>query len=83
MNKKNTARSGKAKSSQTIESLMEQLENEMRYKNKAYAFILSYGLLDLFTDFCYKHDGDDGHKLCFDYLCSHARMADTQTDTQK
>ena len=83
MSKKNTARSGKKKSLQAIESLMEQLENEMRCKNMAYAFILSYGLLDLFTDFCNKHDGIDGHKFCIDYLCSHIRMADTQTDTQK
>lgn len=43
---------------------------EKNAKNKAYSFILSYGLLDDFAEFCKDYHSRDYHKDCLEFLLS-------------
>lgn len=58
----------------TFSSLMEealsQFNVEKDAKNKAYAFILSRGLLNDFKSYCEAHHGDDHHSAAISYLYS-------------
>lgn len=45
-------------------------EIEKNAKNKAYYFILSNGLLEVFAEFCKNYHSSDPHKDCLKFLLS-------------
>lgn len=48
----------------------QKFETEKNAKNKAYFFILSYGLYDAFRDFCNNYHSSDPHEDCLEILLS-------------
>lgn len=50
--------------------LSRKFQIEKDAKNRAYHFILTYGLLDLFADFCKEHKGGNPHTDCLNILLS-------------
>lgn len=52
-----------------VKELRKSFEIEKQCKNKAYDFIISYRLIELFRDFCCGYKGG-AHKNCIKHLMS-------------
>ena len=50
--------------------LKRNLQIEKDAKNQAYHFILAYGLLELFADFCKENKGKNHHAECLRIILS-------------
>lgn len=53
-----------------INEASKRFDEEANAKNRAYSFILSHGLLDLFNEFCKTNQSDEPRRDCVKHLLS-------------